>query len=87
MVSASRILDEQGPMTSRNIVYHLSDFDGRNKSLTTQKIGAMLIRRGDTFVTAEDILFGLGLEVAKIERRHQARVSECMGRLGWEPGR
>ena len=52
-----------------------------------EKIGAMLIRRGDTFVTAEDILFGLGLEVAKIERRHQARVSECMSRIGWKPGR
>ena len=49
MVSASRILDEQGPMTSRNIVYHLSDFDGRNKSLTTQKIGAMLKMYGSEF--------------------------------------
>jgi len=49
MVSASRVLDENGPMTSRNIVYHLSDLDGRNKGLTTQKMGALLKMYGSEF--------------------------------------
>jgi len=52
-----------------------------------EKISALLLRRGQTFITSDEILTTLGLETAKIERRHQKRVSECMSRLGWKPGR
>lgn len=52
-----------------------------------EKISAYLVKEGQTFVTGSAIMHHLGLEISKIERRHQMRVAECMQRLGWTPGR
>ena len=52
------------------------------------KIRARLCLWGDTFITSEQIFTHiLEIEMGRIERRHQNRVSECMTRIGWTIGR
>ena len=49
LAEASTLLLENGPMASRQIVERLIDHDARNKSLTVQKMGALLKMYGGEY--------------------------------------
>ena len=49
LAEASTLLSENGPMASRQIVERLIDHDARNKSLTVQKMGALLKMYGGEY--------------------------------------
>lgn len=71
------------------IVLELADLQEESTShdVWEDRISRYLLKRGEPFVTAEELLIDIGLELAKVERRHQQRIGTCMTRLGWKPGR